>query len=343
VAEDGRPRALLVAGVGGSGQAGDVLSAVLGSGAPVPLVQVRSPVLPGWIGPMDLVLGVSCSGTTEEVLAVVDEADRRGCRLVTVGEAGSPLAQRAEQSRCVHVPVDPHGGPPRANLWSLAVPLLLVADALGLASVPAQTLTVVADRLDRLAEECGPARESFENRAKALALEMSGHLPVVWGSGEVAVAAAYRFACQLHENAKLPAVFGAFPEATHNQIAAFDGPLGRDGLAVTDSAGEGSDDFFRDRVTMPGRTRMQVVLLRDRGEHPRVAARADALDPLAAARGVPLRVLWAEGESPLERLASLIGLADFATVYLALASGVDPTPIDPITDLKERISAVMTS
>jgi glucose/mannose-6-phosphate isomerase len=40
----------------------------------------------------------------------------------------------------------------------------------------------------------------------------------------------------------------------------------------------------------------------------------------------------------LERLASLVGLVDFASVYLALAYGIDPTPVAAITELKARIS-----
>jgi glucose/mannose-6-phosphate isomerase len=47
----------------------------------------------------------------------------------------------------------------------------------------------------------------------------------------------------------------------------------------------------------------------------------------------------ARGEHPLSRLASLIAPADFASVYLALAQGIDPTPIEPIISLKERLGA----
>jgi hypothetical protein len=44
------------------------------------------------------------------------------------------------------------------------------------------------------------------------------------------------------------------------------------------------------------------------------------------------------GEHPLLRFASVVPLIDYATVYLGIASGVDPTPIEIIQDLKERIS-----
>src|ERR671916_820861 len=44
LADDGRPRAVVVCGMGGSGIAGDVLSAVAGDASPVPVVVSRGPV-----------------------------------------------------------------------------------------------------------------------------------------------------------------------------------------------------------------------------------------------------------------------------------------------------------
>lgn len=331
VAEDGRPRAVVVAGMGGSGIVGEVLASVTGAGCPVPVVSQRAHGLPGWVGPMDLVLAVSCSGSTEETLASADEAARRGARLVTIGAAGSPLAARAQQARAVHVPVDGGGRLPRSNVWALSVPLLIIADALGLASVPDEVLTRTADDLDRAAARLGPAVGIADNPAKLLALDLLGCLPAVWASGDVAGAAAYRTACQLNENAKLPATWGALPELAHNQIVALDGPFG--------AGAQDGDDLFRDRVdeaTAP--SRLRVVLLRDRIEAERVAAQRRALVDVAAARRVPVHEIVAEGEHPLERLASLVLMGDFTSVYLALAGGTDPTPIGPITELKERIT-----
>ena len=69
------------------------------------------------------------------------------------------------------------------------------------------------------------------------------------------------------------------------------------------------------------------MLLRDTDEEPggRGAARTRRTG-LAERYGVAVSELAAEGEHPLERLASLVALLDFATVYLALAQGIDPTP-----------------
>ena len=88
----GRPRAIVVSGMGGSGIAGDVLAAVCGTGSAAQIVSVHGYQLPGWVSAADLVIAVSCSGSTEETLAAAEDAVRRGCRLVGVGGASSPLA-----------------------------------------------------------------------------------------------------------------------------------------------------------------------------------------------------------------------------------------------------------
>jgi glucose/mannose-6-phosphate isomerase len=329
---EGQPRSIVVTGMGGSGIAGDVLAGLAGTSCRIPIVTVRGYSLPGWVGPVDMVIGVSCSGTTEETMAVVEEAARRGCRLVTVGAAGSALASVSEQQKGLHVPVNAAGRLPRANIWALSVPLLVIGDALGLMSVPDRILAAVADLLDNISSRCRPSSDSFVNPAKLLAAELAGTVPMLWGSSELAGVAAYRFACQLNENSKYPAVYGVLPEANHNQVVVFDGPFGGE-------ASQAPVDFFRDRVEdSEGEARLRLVLLRDSSEHPQVARRREVSRELAEARGIPVTELVAEGEHPLERLASLVALTDFATVYLALILGIDPTPIASISELKERIA-----
>jgi len=99
VAAEGRPRALVVAGMGGSGIAGDVVAAVTGSSCAVPVIVTRGYRPPGWVGPLDLVIAVSCSGETEETIATADEAVRRGARVVTAARAGS---NRCRAFACLH-------------------------------------------------------------------------------------------------------------------------------------------------------------------------------------------------------------------------------------------------
>jgi glucose/mannose-6-phosphate isomerase len=330
VVAEGRPRALVVAGMGASGIAGEVVAAVAGPSCAVPVIVSRGYRPPGWVGPLDLVIAVSCSGETEETIATADEAVRRGARVVTAARAGSSLAARAAGGRAVQLDIDSSGRPSRANLWAAVTPLLAVVDALGFASIPRGLLAGVADQLDATSAQCGPTKEIYDNVAKKTALQLSGTLPVVWGTSELAAVAALRFANQLAGNAKQLAVHGALTEVHHNQIVALVGRYGAGG-------GDATDDIFRDPLLDGGpvRERLRMLLLHDTQELEPVVRRCQATMLLADQYGVVLDELTASGEHPLERLASLIAPLDFASVYLALLEGTDPTPIDPIVTLKK--------
>ncbi len=324
----GRPRSIVVTGMGGSGVAGEVLAAVCGPGSASPVIAQHDYRLPGWVGAADLVIAVSCSGTTEETLSAAEEAVRRGCPLLGVGGAGSPLARIAEQARAPFVPVQP-AGMPRFTLWGLAVPLMVVADRLGIADIPGDTLETAAADLERVSHLCRPDSESFLNPAKTLALELDGTLPMIWGSSPLTGVAATRFACQLNENAKYPAIPGVLPEANHNQVVVFDGPFAP--WAGTGPQVLGDED---PRPAVP----LRLVLLRDSQEHPQVTRRREVSAALAEQHGIGVSELAADGETALQRLAGLLQLIDYASVYLGIAIGVDPGPVGVISDLKERIA-----
>lgn len=315
LAQEGRPRAIVVVGMGGSAIAGDVLAAVVGINAPVGIHVHRGYGLPGWVGAADLVIAVSCSGTTEETLAATDEAMRRGCRLFAVGGGDSPLADRVVGR--APFAVVPGGLQPRASLWALSVPLIVLAHRLGLSPSGPAVLEETAVLLESMTERYGPTRDTFLNPAKTLAVALAGRLPMIWGSSPLAGVAAARFVTQLAENAKYAGIAGVLPEANHNQVVTFDGAFG-----------VGADDAG---------TQLHLVLLRDADEHPQLALRAEASRELAGQRGLPVDVVDTEGGTPIARLASLIAHADFTSVYLGVLLGVDPTPINAIAELKARI------
>jgi glucose/mannose-6-phosphate isomerase len=324
----GRPRAIVITGMGGSGIAGEVLAAVAGPGCPAQVTTVHDYRLPGWVGAADLVIAVSCSGATEETLSAAEEAVRRGCRLLGVGSQGSPLARLAEQASAPFIGVKA-SGMPRSMLWGLSVPLVVAAGRLGVLDMPGEAYEAAAAELERVAHLCRPDSEAFVNPAKTLALDLSGTLPMIWGTSPLTGVAAARFACQLHENGKYPAIAGVLPEANHNQVVTFDGPFAPGAQAVgLDPPGPAG------APPVP----LRLILLRDTQEHPQVARRREESARIAADRGIEVTELAASGDLPLERLASLVALIDYASVYLAIANGIDPAPVAAIQELKARIA-----
>ncbi|MBT2906778.1 SIS domain-containing protein, partial [Streptomyces sp. McG8] len=270
---DGRPRAVLIAGPGAAAtQAADLLGTLAGAGSPVtrlaptgvaPAAGALRWELPGWAGSVDLLLIATPDGTEPGLSLLSEQAYRRGLTVVAVAPAGTPLAETVSGSHGLFVPmaVAPydHDEPLAASapgvLWALLTPLLALLDRTGLLTAPPDALQKVADRLDAVAERCGPAVATYSNAAKTLAAELADALPIVWTEGVSAGPAGRRFAAALAELSGTPAVVAELPEALAAHSALLAGPL---------AAGADPDDFFRDRVEEPPALHARVVLLRDR-------------------------------------------------------------------------------
>ncbi|GAA0957249.1 SIS domain-containing protein [Actinocorallia libanotica] len=299
----GRPRSVVVAG---PGEAGEIVAAVCGLGCPVPVLSLTGRRLPGWVGAADLVFALG-----DAAFDLAEQGVRRGASVVGVGPADARLAQLAVQNRALYLPMPP-GGPVRAMVWAQVVPMLLVLRGLRLVSLPDEVLESTALLMEDLIHRCRPAAEPFLHPGKQPALELAGSLPMPWGQTPVELAAASRLAAQLGDNAKVP--------GARAQIGALDGrPAEAD-----------PDDFFRDRAEEEESRLHPVVLLEEGGVSP--------VAEVARARGLPVTEIRAEGEHALERIASLIVICDYVSVYLALALGVDPTPVPARAELTARIS-----
>jgi glucose/mannose-6-phosphate isomerase len=334
VAGGERPRSVLVAALGGSSLVCDVLDLLAEPGSPVPLTTRRGAPLPGWVGPLDLVIAVSQSGRAAGPLALAAEAARRGASLLTVGAADSPLAEVSARARGVHVDVAISTPSSRTALWSILTPVLVAADVLGLAPCGVPVLDRVADVLDEVADECRPSSESFVNPAKVLAVGLGETVPVILGDGPLTGVAATRTASMLARTARVPATYGQLPDAASQVVACLDGPYGS---ASVLRRPEADGDIFADPyLDGPAAPRLGLLALRDPDLDPRGRDLADAV--VASAREAGATVLEQEARSgePIERLASLVALTDFAATYLALGLGLDPAVSRHVADLRDR-------
>ncbi|MUL39943.1 hypothetical protein FZ103_01905 [Streptomonospora sp. PA3] len=315
LAEDGRPRSIVVVGAGAAGWAGDILAAVLGPGCPIPVVTVRDYRLPGWVGGHDLVAAAASTigQTPEWVRECAAEAARRGCRFLALGPHGNPLAPVAEQNRSPAVTL-PRVGDVFETPWEPAAALLTAAERVGLAALSAGAYEAAAARLEQAAADYGPSAQSWENEAKTLVLGLAGSVPLVCGATPAADAAARYFAARCAEVAGYPAVCVRAPDLLDGQIAVVDGPFGP----------AGPQSIFDDPVE-DGTVSLRLILLRDpEDEGPQAAADLAAIADTARDRGVGLSEFSAPNAGALERMAGLIALIDYATVYVAIAYGADP-------------------
>ena len=303
--------ALVVCGMGSSAVSGDLVRALFAHRLPIPVVVVRSPELPEFVGPHSLVVASSYSGGTAETLAAFEEALRRGARVFGV-TSGGELAERCAEAALSVVRVASDFLMPRTAIGPMAVGALGALEAIGLLPHLQADVEESVRELEAVVELGGSSVPASANPPKVLAERLVDRVPVIWGATGIGAVAAARWKTELNENAKVPAFFSELPELDHNEVVGW-----------SDGAGE----------------RFHVVALRHEGEHPDVAPRFEPSLAIARDAGATVDEVWGRGRSGLSRFLSLVLLGDLTATYLAIARGVDPTPIEAIARLKRATAS----
>ena len=204
-------RGIMVCGMGGSGAAGDYLSA-LAPGRVITVKSFRPPAAEGYG-----VVAVSYSGNTWETLRCLTTAiSEYNMPVVAAVSSGGRLREAAERLGVPHVAL-PEGLLPRAAFGHLLGALLGVAARLGLFEVSRESLVRIAERGADVVDAEGWAETWAPRFSHAEALAFIGCESTV----PLAVRAKNEFA----ENAKLPGRLEVYPESAHNDIEAWGGPL----------------------------------------------------------------------------------------------------------------------
>lgn len=308
--EPGSFQNVAIAGMGGSGIAGDLVTGAWRERLRFPTAVLRDYYVPGWVGENTLVILSSYSGETEETLTIASQATERNAPCVAITSGG----KLGTFYRDMGVPVIdlPPGLQPRAAILELLVPLVVVLGRLGVIASPDDELDDTRAVISAAVAALGPQVPTDQNLAKQVALGLHGSVPVIWGA-ESTAPIAQRWKCQINENAELPAYWAALPEADHNEICAY---TGESQVAA----------------------QTQLVMLRDPHHHRQTERRFDLTRDLAAPALGGVIELAADGATTLGRTLDLVMLGDYVSLYMAIARGVDPGPVDMIGRLKLRLA-----
>lgn len=176
-----RPRSVVV--VHGAGEvshrAAGLIVAAVASRIDVPVV--TAPVLPGWVGPLDVVV---VAGEDAGDMALADAAARAGRRRAEVVVAAPIAGPLRDALGGNGIDLSPRFDlEPRFRFFGFVAALLAVFGALTQVRMtgPVPALDDLADALDAEASASHPSRETFRNRAKSLAVRLQDR-PAVWTS-----------------------------------------------------------------------------------------------------------------------------------------------------------------
>ncbi|MCK5402747.1 bifunctional phosphoglucose/phosphomannose isomerase [Candidatus Bathyarchaeota archaeon] len=306
-----KPKKILVVGMGGSAIGGDLLKDWLRETLSIPIDVCREYNLPAYADEETLVLVSSYSGNTEETLSMFLEALEKRCMTLSITSNGSLL----DFNETLDLPFVklPTGYPPRSAVPYLFFPLVTSLKKLGILSGVDDEIRETITVLKQVREEIKPENPALQNISKQIANGVQGSIPFICGSGFYR-SIALRIKTQFNENGKTPAKSETFPELNHNET------VGWTGLR------ELTKNF-------------SVILIRDTQETLEISTRIDVTRKLVFDSGAKnVLEIYARGIAKLARLFSVMYIGDFASVYLGVLYGLDPTPVKIIDELKLQLS-----
>lgn len=303
-------RAIMISGMGGSALPGNLFRIYLNDlfrteqphDQPLSVYQNRSYTLPPESFHECLNFICSYSGNTEETIASFEEALQNKLPCIALS-AGGKIEAMAKEHGVPHVklPIPYENFQPRVGTGYFFGAMYQILVNQGL--VPDMT----ADLLKQAAE-LKAQMSKIEEEGQVLAKKMAGKTPVIYSTAKYkSVAMVWKI--KLNENAKTPAFWNFFPELNHNEMVGWTLPQGQ---------------FF-------------VLMLRDTEAHPQVLKRFEITAELLRQKGVTVEILDMSGGSVYSKVFTSIALGDFASYYLALEYGQDPTPVALVEELKKML------
>lgn len=299
---------LIVCGMGGSAIGADLAVAALGHTIKKPIHVVRGYDLPSWVGPESAILLSSYSGATEETLSCYKQAVELGADIYLVS-SGGPISEKAHEAGQPLIGL-PGVLQPRAAVAYGITSTLEIGIATGIVDSSIRSdLNAAATLLKSLIDDWGPD-SSEDSQPKRLARNAFGRVPVVYGA-DLTEPIAYRWKCQINENAKVPAWSASVPESNHNEICAWEGAS-----SVVEQI---------------------AWFLRDSDQHERVQRRIELNAEIIKQQGAQAEIIHTIGNSRVERLFSTVFLGDLISLYLGVLRGNDPSPVPIIEGLKDAL------
>lgn len=300
------------AGVGGSAIGGEVARSCLLDEIKVPFIVNRDYFAPGFVNSKTLLFISSYSGNTEETISAYKDGRKKKAKIVVITSNGK-LEALAKEDGYPIIKV-PAGMPPRCALAYSFIPAIAVISKIGLVGDKQRDIREAANVTCSLRDALiGPNVSSKENEAKRIASVLTGRMCTVYGASKNLDCVITRWRNQFNENSKSFAASHFLPEMNHNEIMGFSHPK----------------KLLKDMV---------VVFLRDKGDHARVNKRIEITRSIINRRVHRIIEVNSRGDGLIARICGLTYIGDFASFYLAILNGEDPTPVDEISYLKKELS-----
>lgn len=292
---------IVITGLGGSGIGGTILSELISSECPVPIIANKDYFLPDFVNANSLVIISSYSGNTEETISAMGQAIDKKAQIVCVTSGGKIMEIAIANN--FDVIIIPGGNPPRSCIGYSLVQLFKIMQFNGF--VKTDLLAQVQASINLLNKE----EAAIKVEAALISKSLLHKIPVIYSLG-TCEGIAVRFRQQINENSKMLCWHHTFPEMNHNELVGWTEK--NDALAV--------------------------VTFRTSFDYERTIKRYDICKPLFAKFSSSVTDITAKGISRTEQFFYLIHIGDWISCYIADLKNIDAVEVDVITNLKNELA-----
>ncbi len=299
---------IVVAGMGGSVLAAELLVNWKSADLAVPLAICRGYHLPGYVDKNTLVVISSYSGNTEETLSCLDDAMERGAQVVIMTSGGELLNKAALKQQAHYI--IPKGLQPRHTLLYQLKALATLLESIGLLSGITAELTQAGEWLQ--GQIAGWSRDipTAQNPAKQLAGKLFGKAGVFYAGPKLEFIAR-NFKINVNENAKNLAFSYVLPEFDHNEFQGW---------------------------AHPQNAPLAVVEIQSSLDDPQIARRFTISNRLLSGSMPAPTIIQAQGDTHIKQLVWCVLFGSMVSGYLAILNGEDPLPVARVEKLKQELA-----
>ena len=292
---------IVFAGMGGSGTIGDIISSIL-SKTNIHVNVVKGYLLPKTVDSNTLVVATSISGNTDEVLSILKNSENSKAKFISFSSDGN-LEKISIENNIKHVKIS-QSHSPRASLPSFLYSILNVLENV----IPIKKNDIVESisKLEKTQKLISSSNLNEKNPSLSLANWIK-NIPIIYYPLGLH-AAAIRFKNSLQENAKVHAISEDVIEACHNGIVAWE-----------------------------NKTSVQPILLQGHDDYIKTKERWKIFKEFLQSRQIDFKEVNSDEGNILSKIMYLIYLLDYSTIYHAIESKIDPTPVKSIEFIKKRL------
>jgi glucose/mannose-6-phosphate isomerase len=292
---------IVFAGMGGSGAISDIFSSIL-SKTNIHVEVIKGYILPKTVDSDSLVVTTSISGNTEETLSVLNSATKLESKIIAFSNGGKMEKFCHEKNINYRNISMKHS--PRASFTTFLFSMLKILESV----IPIKKVDVIEslDKLEILKKEIS-SNNLTENNPSLLLANWISDIPLIyypWGLQSAAI----RFKNSLQENAKIHAITEDVIEACHNGIVSWEKP-----------------------------STVQPILIQGEEDYIKTKERWRILKEFFKENEIEFYEIKSIQGNILSKLINLIYLLDYTTIYRAVISEIDPTPVTAIDYVKERL------